>query len=230
MHMTHLEKGCYMDLLMLQFNRGKFTEAQAKHMLQSSFDVAWPTIQEKFKCENGLYWNERLSLEKDKRAKFTESRRNNAKRITDEVASEKHMLKDMDEHTDKRMENENENRLGIGGVGEKPTPPPTKKPLSERKEAFKQTLTPHLEKYGRDMLNEFFKYWTESNKSGTSFRYEGQKFWDLPKRLATWHKNQKTDKTEFASNSAPTPTTPMKMGSGKIVFTPRNHAISENDI
>jgi hypothetical protein len=234
MHMTHLEKGCYMDLLMLQFNRGKFTEAQAKHMLQSSFDVAWATIQEKFKCENGLYWNERLYLEKEKRAKFTESRRNNAKRVTDDNASEKHMLKDMDEHTDKRMEDENinSNSIGIGGVGEKPISSPTsiKKPLSERKEDFKQTLVPYVEKYGRDMLNEFFKYWTESNKSETAFRYEGQKFWDLSKRLTTWHKNQKTEKTEFASNSAPAPTAQMQLGRGGITFTPRNHVTNENDI
>ena len=60
MHMTHLEKGCYMDLLMLQFNRGKFTEAQAKHMLQSSFDLAWPTIQEKFVCEDGNIFHAKL--------------------------------------------------------------------------------------------------------------------------------------------------------------------------
>jgi len=111
-----------------------------------------------------------------------------------------------------------------------PTPPPTKKSLSERKEDFKQTLVPYVEKYGRDMLNEFFKYWTESNKSETAFRYEGQKFWDLSKRLTTWHKNQKTEKTEFASNSAPAPTAQMQLGRGGITFTPRNHVTNENDI
>ena len=105
MHMTHLEKGCYLDLLMLQFNRGKFTEAQAKHMLQSSFDLVWSTIQEKFICENGLYWNQRLATEKEKRSKFTESRRNNATKEKEDKPSEKHMLK----HTDKRMEDENIN-------------------------------------------------------------------------------------------------------------------------
>jgi uncharacterized protein YdaU (DUF1376 family) len=106
MHMTHLEKGCYIDLLMLQFNRGKFTEAQAKHMLQSSFDLVWATLQEKFICENGFYWNERLAIEKGKRSKFTESRRNNASKEKEALASEKHMLNHMDNH----MENENKDK------------------------------------------------------------------------------------------------------------------------
>jgi len=107
--------------------------------------------------------------------------------------------------------------------------PPSKKPLDERKAAFRETLVPHLEKYGKDMLNEFFKYWTEPNRSGTAFRYESEKFWDLSKRLGTWHKNQKTDKSEFASVSAP-PTTTMKMGRGNITFTPKIAATNETDI
>jgi len=79
MYLTHLEKGCYIDLLMLQFNKGKFTLAQAKHMLSGSFDLAWANISDKFIQQDGLYWNERLQEEKEKRSKFSESRRNNAK-------------------------------------------------------------------------------------------------------------------------------------------------------
>jgi uncharacterized protein YdaU (DUF1376 family) len=103
MHLTFLEKGCYMELLMLQFNRGKFTIEQAKHMLQSSFEVAWPTISEKFVYQDGFYWNERLALEKEKRSKFTESRRNNGKVEKNKEATNKHMLTHMDNH----MENVN---------------------------------------------------------------------------------------------------------------------------
>ena len=77
MHMTLLEKGAYMELLMLQFARGKFTEAQAKHMLNGSFDLVWATVKDKFKFEDGFYWNQRLLEEKEKRKKFTESRRAN---------------------------------------------------------------------------------------------------------------------------------------------------------
>jgi hypothetical protein len=126
MHMTHLEKGCYMDLLMLQFNRGKFTLAQAKHMLGSSFELAWPNLVEKFIYEDGFYWNERLNQEKEKRAKFTESRRNNGSKEKNKDSNQVKTNKHMDKHMLKRMENENENEninenkkkdRGSGGKG-----------------------------------------------------------------------------------------------------------------
>jgi hypothetical protein len=67
--------------------------------------------------------------------------------------------------------------------------------IDERKLKFSSTLKPFLEKYGKEMLNDFYKYWTEPNKSKTKFRQENEKFWDLQKRLETWDKNQKV-KTE----------------------------------
>lgn len=45
--------------------------------------------------------------------------------------------------------------------------------------------------YDQKMLNEFFDYWTEKNKSGKKMRYEEQKFFDIKKRLARWKLNQK---------------------------------------
>lgn len=97
--MTFEQKGCYIELLILQFNTGKFTEAQAKQVLSICFDVAWPMLKQKFVSDGGMYWNERLKVEIEKRKTFTESRRINGlgKKTTD-----KHMLK--------HMENENENK------------------------------------------------------------------------------------------------------------------------
>ncbi len=103
MHLTLLEKGCYMELLILQFAKGKFTEAQAKHMLNGSFDLAWPTIREKFCTDGTFFWNKRLKLEKEKREKFSESRRNNGSIKKNEEKSPKHMPKHMED------ENINEN-------------------------------------------------------------------------------------------------------------------------
>lgn len=62
-----------------------------------------------------------------------------------------------------------------------------------RKLKFSATLEPFLDKYGREMLNDFYKYWTEPNKSGTKFRKEGEKFWDLEKRLNTWAGREKNN-------------------------------------
>ena len=78
MGMTFEEKGCYIDLLIFQFNNDHFTEAQAKHMLSTSFASVWEVLKNKFKKDGDFYFNERLKIEIDKRKLFTESRRINA--------------------------------------------------------------------------------------------------------------------------------------------------------
>lgn len=63
-----------------------------------------------------------------------------------------------------------------------------------RKTSFASSLEPFLKIYGRNMLNEFFKYWTEPNKSNTKFRAELEKTWDVERRLETWARNDKNFK------------------------------------
>ena len=58
-----------------------------------------------------------------------------------------------------------------------------------RKLKFSETLKPFLTIYGKDMLNDFYGYWTESNKTNTKFKQELQKTWDVKRRLETWSKN-----------------------------------------
>lgn len=55
-----------------------------------------------------------------------------------------------------------------------------------RKDTFYQSLVPYLSIYSKEMIRAFFNYWSEMNKSGTRMRYELEKTWELPKRLATW--------------------------------------------
>lgn len=69
-----------------------------------------------------------------------------------------------------------------------------KEKIDARKLKFSSTLQPFLEVYGKDFLNDFYKYWTEPNNSGTKFRRELEKTWDLDRRLATWAKNDKNFK------------------------------------
>lgn len=102
---TRFQKGCYMDLLHAQFNNGPLSLEEIKTVLGSDFSV-WGTIQKKFKqTEDGLFFNERLELEKEKRKKFTESRRRNLKKP--------HMEPHMGTHMEPHMENENENEYSI---------------------------------------------------------------------------------------------------------------------
>lgn len=59
----------------------------------------------------------------------------------------------------------------------------------ERKLKFSSTLQPFLNAYGKDFLNDFYKYWTEPNKSQTKFKQELEKTWDLERRLEMWARN-----------------------------------------
>jgi uncharacterized protein YdaU (DUF1376 family) len=105
MGMTFEEKGAYMDLLMLQFNRGHMNT----HMIQHTVGHLWEQVKCKFIQDDlGLWYNVRLDIEKDKRKTFTESRRNNMKpkdKPSYEAPYETHMQHHMDSH----MENVNEN-------------------------------------------------------------------------------------------------------------------------
>ena len=95
-------KGCYVDLLYAQFNEGHLSLDEIKTVLGSDFGSAWPTLQKKFKVDNdGLFYNERAEIEKNKRIAFTESRKNNLK---------SHKQPHMKTHKESLMENENENR------------------------------------------------------------------------------------------------------------------------
>jgi len=114
MGMTLEQKGGYMELLMMQFNLGRFTEAQAKQVLSICFDVAWPMLKDKFQTDGTFFWNQRLASEVQKRKDFTESRRINAsgpkkpKKIEKpKKAQAKHMLEhmeDRDRNEDKEIE------------------------------------------------------------------------------------------------------------------------------
>lgn len=63
--------------------------------------------------------------------------------------------------------------------------------IDSRKLKFASTLEPYLSTYGKDFLNDFYKYWTEPNKSNTKFRQELEKTWDLDRRLNTWSINDR---------------------------------------
>jgi hypothetical protein len=73
MGMSFEEKGAYLDLLIFQFNKGRFTEKQAMIFLRSK-DI-WEALRSKFTEKDGLFWNDRLEVEKGKRSSFVESRR-----------------------------------------------------------------------------------------------------------------------------------------------------------
>ena len=72
---------------------------------------------------------------------------------------------------------------------------------------FKNQIAPHVPKFGKDMCNAFFAYWTEKSKSG-KMRFEGQKFFEVEKRLNTWRENNFNKKSFEKEDAKPTKTIP----------------------
>lgn len=71
MTMTRHMKGCYIDLLVAQFNSGPLSLEEIKTVLGTDFAV-WGSLSKKFKrTDDGLFFNERLATEKAKREKFS---------------------------------------------------------------------------------------------------------------------------------------------------------------
>jgi len=146
MGMTFEEKGAYMELLVLQFNRGHM----GGHMIGQTVGQLWDKIQDKFvQDENGLWYNVRFEQEIIKRKKYTESRRNNISGINQhsekgkkESSKPQKKVGHMDGHMTSHMENENRNEIIVPiidvlgeGMGEE-----TPKSWREDFQVYKQEL------------------------------------------------------------------------------------------
>lgn len=69
------------------------------------------------------------------------------------------------------------------------------KEFFEEGECFDKTRQMLIEKIGEratdEVLKEFILYWTEPTKSGKKVRWEGEKHFDIKRRLITWLRNKK---------------------------------------
>ena len=59
----------------------------------------------------------------------------------------------------------------------------------KKKKTFKKNLEPFIEKYGSEMIEDFYLYWTEETPKGL-LRFETMKAFSLGRRLGTWNKNR----------------------------------------
>lgn len=70
--------------------------------------------------------------------------------------------------------------------------------IETRKNIFINSLITFQNLYSKELLNSFFKYWSETNPSGTKMKFEMQKTWELNLRLSTWKNNESNfKKTNF---------------------------------
>ena len=94
--MDNEQVGKYIRLLCLQHQKGKLSEKDMLSICKAYDSEIW----DKFKVEDGLYYNDRMLNETVRRQKFSESRRNNAKSPKKESTSEAYA-----EHMETETEN-----------------------------------------------------------------------------------------------------------------------------
>lgn len=108
----------------------------------------------------------------------------------------KALSKAVAKHGEKQTESKGQS---TGSIDKPITIKPKTDRIDDRKLKFASTLKPFVEKYGKEMIREFYEYWTEPNKSNTKFRQELEKTWSLERRLDKWASNQKSFETKKPS-------------------------------
>ena len=64
-----------------------------------------------------------------------------------------------------------------------------KRKLEPRRQAFIEELRKYQGVYSNDLLNAFYTYWSECNRTFTKMRFEMQKTFQIDLRLKTWYNN-----------------------------------------
>ena len=71
-----------------------------------------------------------------------------------------------------------------------------------RKIAFQESIKPYVDKYGKDMCNTFYSYWTEGFATNQyKMRFEGEKTWSIGGRLATWFKREQERQQRYGTRN-----------------------------
>lgn len=60
--------------------------------------------------------------------------------------------------------------------------------IQDRIQKILKDLSPYEETYGQENIKDFFKYWSELNRSKTKMLWELKDTWELSKRLDRWNK------------------------------------------
>ena len=82
--------------------------------------------------------------------------------------------------------------LAIDDASHDATNAEKKMSIEERKKEFWGRLVPYIEQglYTKEMVTDFYLYWTEANERGKRMRFDMEKIFELRRRLATWRKRE----------------------------------------
>ena len=72
--------------------------------------------------------------------------------------------------------------------------------IEERKNKFYDAIAKYVDEYPKEMLRDFFNYWSEHGENDKKLRFEKEKTFGIKQRLSTWHsRNPKQYQTEGIS-------------------------------
>jgi len=181
MGMTFEEKGAYLELLIFQFNNGKFTITQAKQVLSICSTSVFHNVIQKFNTDGTFFWKQRLTDEIERRQKFSESRRNNAKGTKNKDSTPK-----SDKAYAKHMETENVTETVI---------------KKNKGDVFESLFTDEkfitdlsITHQGKDLKQAFEECYTHHSNAPNP----PQELWEWRQKLNTWLTIKKTDKVNGA--------------------------------
>ena len=93
------------------------------------------------------------------------------------------------------------------GETSSPSPPKSslKDTLPQREYEFKRKCCEFIPAYNLQMIQEFFSWWSEKNKTETKMKWELERTFEIGKRLATWAKREKEFKNNKTTQNEYTP-------------------------
>lgn len=129
-----------------------------------------------FQYDSDSFWSDEVIEQIEKRQKLKEKRKEAANK---RWVSEKNIIVPEEE---KEVES---------SPIVKPTRVNKEEEMKSRERIFYNALIPFVKTYGREMIRDFFDYWSEPNKSHSKMRFEQERTWDLSRRLQTWEKRSR---------------------------------------
>lgn len=206
-HLDNEQTGAYIKILCFLWQKERSKESYLKAVGFGSVNVGlgqWEAVAELLQIdENGLFYNRRLEEERIKAVKKHTAQVNNGIKGGRPKGSGKNnnpnnnpsdsQIKPTANPSAKpivtnqnQSHNNNKRVLSENGVSK-----PSKKSLETRKADFKEEIVGYHPKYEKDLLNEFYSYWSEHGNDDTKMRKEKEKSFSVNRRLGTWSKNQK---------------------------------------
>ena len=69
--------------------------------------------------------------------------------------------------------------------------------IEEREWKFRDELRKYESRYGMEIIEAFYRYWSEPTQDRSKMKYELQETWDVGRRLENWNKRENKNKPNY---------------------------------